>query len=128
MRAMGIIRRLDELGRVVIPVEMRRMLDLADRDTVEIAVDGDRIVLQKHTPPLRVLQPRRRAGRISQPAHMCVVHARAERHGRRNKGRAAAHGGLNRSVSPLAAPKRRKSNEGYPGLFLPGRHRHADPA
>ena len=40
MRAMGIIRRLDELGRVVIPVEMRRMLDLADRDTV----------LQKHTP------------------------------------------------------------------------------
>ena len=47
MRAMGIIRRLDELGRVVIPVEMRRMLDLADRDTVEIAVDGDRIVLQK---------------------------------------------------------------------------------
>ena len=41
MRAMGIIRRLDELGRVVIPVEMRRMLDLADRDTVEIAVDGD---------------------------------------------------------------------------------------
>ena len=38
MRAMGIIRRLDELGRVVIPVEMRRMLDLADRDTVEIAV------------------------------------------------------------------------------------------
>ena len=44
MRAMGIIRRLDELGRVVIPVEMRRMLDLADRDTVEIAVDGDRIV------------------------------------------------------------------------------------
>ena len=43
MRAMGIIRRLDELGRVVIPVEMRRMLDLADRDTVEIA-------LQKHTP------------------------------------------------------------------------------
>ena len=34
MRAMGIIRRLDELGRVVIPVEMRRMLDLADRDTV----------------------------------------------------------------------------------------------
>ena len=47
MRAMGIIRRLDELGRVVIPVEMRRMLDLADRDMVEIAVDGDRIVLQK---------------------------------------------------------------------------------
>ena len=41
MRAMGIIRRLDELGRVVIPVEMRRMLDLADRDTVEIAVDGE---------------------------------------------------------------------------------------
>ena len=42
MRAMGIIRRLDELGRVVIPVEMRRMLDLADRDTVEIACRSTR--------------------------------------------------------------------------------------
>lgn len=50
MRAMGIIRRLDELGRVVIPVEMRRMLDLTDRDIVEITVEGDRLVLQKHMP------------------------------------------------------------------------------
>ena len=49
MRAMGIIRRLDELGRVVNPVKMRPMVDLADRDTVEIAVEGDRIVLQQHT-------------------------------------------------------------------------------
>lgn len=50
MRAIGIIRKLDELGRVVIPVEMRRMLDLADRDVVEITVEGDRLVLQKHMP------------------------------------------------------------------------------
>ena len=128
MRAMGIIRRLDELGRVVIPVEMRRMLDLADRDMVEIAVDGDRIVLQKHTPRCVFCSRSEALVEYHKPARMCVVHARAERHGRRNKGRAAAHGGLNRSVSPLAAPKRRKSNEGYPGLFLPGRHRHADPA
>ena len=57
MRAMGIIRRLDELGRVVIPVEMRRMLDLADRDTVEIAVDGDLDRAAEAHAPLRVLQP-----------------------------------------------------------------------
>ena len=49
MRAMGIIRRLDELGRVVIPVEMRRMLDLADRDMVEIAVDGETILTVRFT-------------------------------------------------------------------------------
>lgn len=57
MRAMGIIRRLDELGRVVIPVEMRRMLDLADRDMVEIAVDGDPDRAAEAHAPLRVLQP-----------------------------------------------------------------------
>ena len=50
MKAVGIIRRLDELGRVVIPVELRRALDLGFRDSVEIAAEGESIVIRKHRP------------------------------------------------------------------------------
>ena len=49
MRAMGIIRRLDELGRVVIPVEMRRMLDLADRMRELSAMGGGTKVARRRT-------------------------------------------------------------------------------
>jgi len=45
--AKGIVRRIDELGRVVLPVEMRRALGLEDRDRVEIVAEGDQIVLRK---------------------------------------------------------------------------------
>ena len=82
MRAMGIIRRLDELGRVVIPVEMRRMLDLADRDMVEIAVDGDRIVLQKHTPrcaPWAAEQRSRGGARRTEPLRLPSRRAETEK-------------------------------------------------
>jgi AbrB family transcriptional regulator, transcriptional pleiotropic regulator of transition state genes len=43
----GIIRRLDDLGRIVIPIDIRKRLGLAERDPVEISVNGDRIVLAK---------------------------------------------------------------------------------
>lgn len=47
MRATGIVRKVDELGRIVLPIELRRTLDIAERDSLEIYLDGDRIVLQK---------------------------------------------------------------------------------
>lgn len=47
MRSTGIIRKVDELGRIVLPIELRRTLDIAERDPLEICIDGDRIVLQK---------------------------------------------------------------------------------
>ena len=50
MNAVGIIRRLDELGRVVIPVELRRALDLNTKDSVEIIADGDSLILRKYQP------------------------------------------------------------------------------
>ena len=50
MKATGIIRRIDELGRVTLPVELRRSLDLKLHDSVEIYVEGDGIVLKKYTP------------------------------------------------------------------------------
>ena len=50
MKSTGIIRKVDELGRIVIPIELRRTLDIAERDELEIFMESDRIVLQKYEP------------------------------------------------------------------------------
>lgn len=50
MKATGIVRRVDELGRIVLPIELRRTLDLDVKDPVEIFIDGDRIILKKYVP------------------------------------------------------------------------------
>ena len=50
MKATGIVRKVDELGRVVLPVEIRRTLGIAERDPVEIYLDGDAIILKKYLP------------------------------------------------------------------------------
>lgn len=48
MKATGIVRKVDELGRIVLPIELRRSLDIEERDALEIYLDGDRIILRKH--------------------------------------------------------------------------------
>ena len=48
MKSTGIIRRIDGLGRVVLPIELRRTLDLDIKDPVEIFVEGESIVLRKY--------------------------------------------------------------------------------
>ncbi len=48
MKATGIIRKVDELGRIVLPIELRRSLDIADRDELEIFVEGESVILRKH--------------------------------------------------------------------------------
>lgn len=50
MKTTGIVRKVDDLGRIVLPIELRRMLDIAERDELEIYMDQDRIVLQKYEP------------------------------------------------------------------------------
>jgi len=50
MKATGIVRKVDELGRIVLPIELRRTLDIEERDALEIYLDGDKIVLQKYEP------------------------------------------------------------------------------
>jgi transcriptional pleiotropic regulator of transition state genes len=50
LKSTGIVRKVDELGRVVIPIELRRTLDIAEKDSLEIYVDSDRIVLRKYEP------------------------------------------------------------------------------
>lgn len=50
MKSTGIVRRIDELGRIVLPAELRRTLDIGERETMEIFVDGSAIVLKKYSP------------------------------------------------------------------------------
>ena len=50
MKSTGIVRKVDELGRIVLPIELRRTLDIAERDALEIYVDGPSIVLKKYQP------------------------------------------------------------------------------
>ena len=50
MKSTGIVRRMDELGRVVIPIEIRNQFNIAEKDPIEIYVDGSSIVLKKFEP------------------------------------------------------------------------------
>ncbi len=50
MKSTGIVRKIDELGRVVLPIELRRNLNLNEKDSIEIYVEGDKIILKKHEP------------------------------------------------------------------------------
>ncbi|RBW67626.1 AbrB/MazE/SpoVT family DNA-binding domain-containing protein [Bacillus taeanensis] len=52
MKSTGIVRKVDELGRVVIPIELRRTLGIAEKDALEIYVDDDRIILKKYKPTM----------------------------------------------------------------------------
>jgi transcriptional pleiotropic regulator of transition state genes len=50
MKTTGIVRNLDNLGRVTLPIELRRNLNLDIKDPVEIFVEGDTIMLKKYSP------------------------------------------------------------------------------
>ncbi len=50
MKATGIVRKVDELGRIVLPIELRRTLGIEIRDPLEIYVDGESIMLKKYQP------------------------------------------------------------------------------
>ena len=50
MKSTGIVRKVDELGRIVLPIELRRTLDIVEKDAIEIYVDGASIILKKNEP------------------------------------------------------------------------------
>ena len=50
LKSTGIVRKVDELGRIVLPIELRRTLDIAEKDSLEIYMDGPSIVLRKYQP------------------------------------------------------------------------------
>ncbi len=50
VKSTGIVRKVDELGRIVIPIELRRNLDIEEKDSLEIYVEDDHIILKKYSP------------------------------------------------------------------------------
>ena len=50
MKSIGIVRKIDELGRIVLPIELRNKMDIHTKDSVEIFVDNDKIILKKYQP------------------------------------------------------------------------------
>ncbi|SDL43216.1 transcriptional regulator, AbrB family [Halarsenatibacter silvermanii] len=50
MKATGIVRKVDELGRMVIPIELRNTMDIKEKDPIEIYVEDDSIILKKYEP------------------------------------------------------------------------------
>ena len=50
MKSTGVVRQLDTLGRIVIPIELRRTMGIATKDSIEIFVEGDQIILKKYQP------------------------------------------------------------------------------
>ena len=47
MKSTGVVRKIDSLGRIVLPMEIRRSLKIGERDSIEIFVEGDKIILRK---------------------------------------------------------------------------------
>lgn len=50
MKSTGIVRKIDELGRIVLPMEIRKTMDIKERDAIEVFIDGDKIILTKYQP------------------------------------------------------------------------------
>lgn len=50
MKSTGIVRKVDELGRIVLPIELRRTLDIEIKDSIEIYVENNSIILKKYEP------------------------------------------------------------------------------
>ena len=50
MKSTGIVRKIDELGRIVLPMELRKKMDISNRDPVEIFTEDDKIILKKYQP------------------------------------------------------------------------------
>lgn len=50
MKSTGIVRKVDELGRIVLPIELRRNLGIEEKDSLEIYVEGNSVILRKYAP------------------------------------------------------------------------------
>ncbi len=50
MKSTGVVRKVDELGRIVLPISIRQIMDINEKDSLEIFTDENKIILQKYQP------------------------------------------------------------------------------
>lgn len=70
MKSTGIVRKIDGLGRIVLPIELRRTLEIGDSDSLEIFIEDNTIILKKYQPRLRVLRQRQRHQHVQGAEHL----------------------------------------------------------
>lgn len=70
MKSTGIVRKVDELGRIVLPIELRRTLDIAEKDALEIYVDDNTIILKKYEPCCTFCGERKRYLCVQREKHL----------------------------------------------------------
>ena len=82
MKSTGIVRKVDELGRIVLPIELRRTLDIAEKDSMEIYIEGDTIILRSISLPASSVTMRATlsltAARTSAPTASACLRRRSE--------------------------------------------------
>lgn len=64
MKSTGIVRKVDELGRVVLPIELRRTLNISYKDSLEIFTDNNMVVLRKYEPSCIFLRKCHKCGEL----------------------------------------------------------------
>ena len=78
MNSTGVVRKLDNLGRIVIPIELRKTMGIAIKDTLEIFTEGDEIILKKYQPGCIFCQCRAQRHALQGQAGMRQVPGRNE--------------------------------------------------
>jgi transcriptional pleiotropic regulator of transition state genes len=71
MKSTGVVRRIDDLGRVVLPKELRRTLNINEGDPLEVFVDGEYIMLKKYSPGCIVCGDLRDIKKLKNGAYIC---------------------------------------------------------
>jgi transcriptional pleiotropic regulator of transition state genes len=66
VKSTGIVRKTDHLGRIVLPKELRRSLDIEPKDPLEIFIDGERVILSKYKPTKQCMV----TGEVSEDNHV----------------------------------------------------------
>ena len=78
MKATGIVRQIDEVGRIVLPVELRSTLGIDKKDSVEIFTEGDTIVLRKYQPTCVFCGKTENIKEFKKKAALCRLHTGAD--------------------------------------------------
>lgn len=73
MKSTGIVRKIDKLGRIVIPKEMRQVLNMGDYDELEIGIEGNKIFIQKQNTGCVVCNEMENLSEIKEDKYMCIT-------------------------------------------------------
>lgn len=113
MKSTGIVRKVDELGRIVLPIELRRTLDIAEKDAIEIYVDGESIILKKYEPTCIFCGDGRNVENYRGQEHLRQLHEGAARRPNKIHGKKIPHADRRRDFAAKAKSHMRLQNRDF---------------